>query len=293
MAEKRRPGDRKDGKLLRDLDAMHYIMPIIYPNRCDNEAFLSERIDLTKVNAFLEKKNAENPEYKYNLFQLIVTAMGRILTLRPKLNRFIANKNIYQRNEISAAFVVKKLFADDGGEALAFLHFKDSDNIDTVHEQIYQRVSSCRSSGKDSDSSATDDTMEFLVKIPRFLSKFLLAILCFLDRHGWIPQSIIASDPYYASAVLTNLGSIKLHSGYHHLTNWGTNSVFVAIGEKKLRPFYDEQGNVTMRDSVDLGLTIDERLADGYYYSKTIRLLKKLLENPELLEQPMNTEVDY
>ena len=289
MADKRRPGDRKDGVLLRDLDAMHYIMPIIYPNRCDNEAFISERIDLTNVNAFLEKKNAENPEYKYNLFQIIVTAMAKILTLRPKLNRFIANKNIYQRKEVSAAFVVKKLFTDDGAEALAFLHFKDSDTLDTIHEAIYRRVSACR--GESSDS--TEDTMEFLVRIPRFLSKFLLAILCFLDRHGWIPQSIIASDPYYASAVLTNLGSIKLHSGYHHLTNWGTNSVFVAIGEKKLRPFFDEQGNVTMRDSIDLGLTIDERLADGYYYSKTIRLLRALLENPELLEQPLCTEVDY
>lgn len=293
MAEKRRFGDRKDGRLIRDLDAMHYIVPVIYPNRCDNEAFISERIDLTNANAFLEKKNAWNPEYKYNLFQLIVTAMARILTLRPKMNRFIANKNVYQRNDVSAAFVVKKLFDDDGGEALAFLHFKDSDTLDTIHEDIYARVSSCRSSGKDSDSSGTDDTMEFLVKIPRFLSKFLLAILRFLDRHGWIPQSIIASDPYYASAVLTNLGSIKLHSGYHHLTNWGTNSVFVAIGEKKPRPFYDEQGNVTMRESVDLGLTIDERIADGYYYSKTVRLMKKLLENPELLEQPLSTEVDY
>lgn len=293
MAEKRRLGDRKDGRLLRELDAMHYIVPIIYPNRCDNEAFISERIDLTNVNAFLEKKNAENPEYKYNLFQLIVTAMARILTLRPKMNRFIANKNIYQRYGISAAFVVKKLFDDDGGEALAFLHFKDDDTIDTIHEAIYQRVSSCRSSGKDSDESSTDDTMEFLNKIPRFLSKFLLSVLCFLDRHGWIPQSIIASDPYYASAVLTNLGSIKLHSGYHHLTNWGTNSVFVAIGEKKLRPFYDEQGNVTMKESIDLGLTIDERIADGYYYSKTVRLLRKLLENPELLEQTLTTKVDY
>ena len=288
MADKRRPGDRKDGVLLRDLDAMHYIMPIIYPNRCDNEAFISERIDLTRVNAFLEKKNAENPEYKYNLFQLIVTAMARTLTLRPRLNRFIANKNFYQRKEVSAAFVVKKLFADDGAESLAFLHFKDSDTLDTIHEAIYRRVSACRGEGSDS----TEDTMDFLVRIPRFLSKFLLAILRFLDRHGWIPQSIIASDPYYASVVLTNLGSIKLHSGYHHLTNWGTNSVFVAIGEKKPRPFFDGQGGVTMRDSIDLGLTIDERLADGYYYSKTIRLLRKLLENPELLEQPLGTEVD-
>lgn len=47
--EKRRFGDRRDGKLLRNIDGMHLIMPMIYPNRCDNEAFISERIDLTNV----------------------------------------------------------------------------------------------------------------------------------------------------------------------------------------------------------------------------------------------------
>ena len=36
-----------------------------------------------------------------------------------------------------------------------------------------------------------------------------------------------------------------------------------------------------MRNSVELGLTIDERLADGYYYSKSIRLLKYILTHPE------------
>ena len=35
-----------------------------------------------------------------------------------------------------------------------------------------------------------------------------------------------------------------------------------------------------MRETLDLGLTIDERLADGYYYSKSVRLLKYLLAAP-------------
>ena len=48
-----------------------------------------------------------------------------------------------------------------------------------------------------------------------------------------------------------------------------------------------------MLDSIDLGLTIDERIADGYYYSKTVRLLQKLMENPELLERPLSDEVEY
>ena len=283
----RRLGDRKDGTLLRNVDPMHFIVPLLYPNRCDNEAFISERIDLTNAEKWLQEKNTSNPEYAYNLFQLIVTAMLRVLTLRPKMNRFIANKNLYQRNEVSASFVVKKLFKDNGAEALAFIHAKDSDTIDTIHDAIYKQVSFCRGDKADSSSAS----MEMFNKMPRFISKTLIACIRWLDKHGWVPTSLIATDPYYSSVVLTNLGSIKLHSGYHHLTNWGTNSVFVAIGEKKLRPFYDEAGHVTMKMSVDLGLTIDERLADGYYYSKTVRLLRKLLENPELLEQPLNAEV--
>lgn len=283
----RKFGDRKDGTLIRDLDSMHYIMPLMYPNRCDNEAFLHVRVDLTNAEAYLAKKNAENPAYRYNLFQLVVTAVLKVLTLRPMMNRFIANGNMYQRNEITAAFTVKKIFSDHGGEALARLYAKPDDTIDTIHEEIYRQVSFCRSDSKDQSTAS----MDVIQKLP---GKHLIGWLArFLDRHGWMPGSIIATDPYYCSAVLTNLGSLKIDAGYHHMTNWGTNSLFVAIGLMKKRPFYDEDGSATMRMSVDLGLTVDERIADGYYYAKTVRLLKTLLENPELLEKPLREEVDY
>ena len=283
-------GDRRDGKLLRDIDSMHYIMPLMYPNRCDNEAFVSEQIDLTRANAYLAEKNADNPEYRYNLFQLIVTALLKTITLRPKMNYFIANYNMYERNEVSAAFTIKKIFADNGGEALAFLHSKPTDTLDTVHDEIYRQVSFCREDGNKDPST---ESMDMLQKLPLFLKKWIGRGARFLDRRGWMPKSVVATDPYQSSCVIANLGSIKLHSGYHHLTNWGTTSVMCIIGEKKPRPFYDELGNVEMRDSVDLGLTIDERVADGYYYSKTIRLLRHLLENPELLETPLAEPVNF
>lgn len=289
MSEKRRLGDRKDGRLIRDIDSMHFIMPIIYPNRCDNEAFISERIDLTAAERFLEEKNAANPEYKYTFFQLIVTALIKTVTLRPKMNRFIANKNIYQRNEVSASFVIKKQFADEAKEGLAFIYATDNTTLDEVHDEIYRQVTSCRSGKQDS----TSDAMDMFKRMPRFLAKALINIICVLDRHGKVPRSLIETDPYYSSIVLTNLGSIGMHSGYHHLTNWGTNSLFAAIGEKKVRPFYDNDGIPHMRQSVDIGITIDERLADGYYYSKTVKLLKYLLENPELLDKPAGEEVSY
>lgn len=287
--KKRRLGDRKDGRLLRELDPMHFIVPLLYPNRCDNEAYISERIDLSGINAYLAKRNAEETDFPFTMFHIIVAALLKTITLRPKMNRFIANKNVYQRNKISAAFVVKKLFSDDGAEALAIVYADPEDTIDSLRAKLYKQISSCRSDQLDTSSNS----MDILNKMPRFLSKFLVYLITKLDKHGWCPEFLIGSDPYYSSALLTNLGSIKLKSGYHHLTNWGTCSIFCVVGERKMNPFFKADDTYEMKDSVDLGLTIDERIADGYYYSKTIRLLKKLLENPELLELPMSENVDY
>jgi len=285
----RRLGDRRDGVLLRDLDALHFITGIIYPNRCDNEAYISVKVDLTNLQAYLDKKNADSPEFKYTFMHVIITALEKTIMLRPKLNRFIANGNFYQRNQITSSFVIKKQFDDKSEEALAFLHAAETDTVDTVHEEIRRQVTHHRSGG----SNSTGDSMDFFNKCPRFLSKAAIHVIMFLDRHGWVPNFLIADDPYYSTVLISNLGSIRLKCGYHHLTNWGTCSIFCIIGEKKLSPYYDAQGNVTMRETLELGLTIDERLADGYYYSKSIRLLQHLLQNPELLEKPLKEEVDY
>lgn len=285
---KRAPGDRKDGKLLRNLDSLHFITGILYPNRCDNEAYISETIDLTALNAYIAKKNETETDFRYTLFHCIVAALAKTIILRPKLNRFVANCNFYQRNDVRLSFVVKKQFSDSAAEALAVLNAKEGDTLQTVHDYIREQVTFCRSDKTDSST----ESMDLFNKLPRFISKTAVKFICWLDKHGWVPASLIETDPYYTSCVISNLGSIKLKCGYHHLTNWGTCSLFCVIGEKKLRPIHDENGAVEMRETLDLGLTIDERLADGYYYSKSVRLLKKLLQEPELLEKPFGEKIE-
>lgn len=292
MFEKKVPhkfGDRFDGKLIKKLDPMHVITPILYPNRCDNEAYIAERIEMAPIRAYLEKINEGEKDFPYTTFHIIVTAILKALTLRPKMNRFVANKLIYQRNEVVASFVVKKLFSDEGAEALAIVEAKPEDDIRTIHEKIFKQISSGRSDEIDKSS----ENMDIVSKMPRRMTRLFCEIICFLDRIGKCPRGLIETDPYYTSVVLSNLGSLKLHSGYHHLTNWGTCSLFCIVGKIANTSYVTEEGTVAVHETVDLGLTVDERLADGYYYAKTIRLLKKLLENPELLELPMNEEVEY
>ena len=285
----RRWGDRRDATLLRDADSMHFIMGVVYPNRPDNEAYISERIDLAAINAYLAKKNTEGVDFKYTMFHVIVTALLKTITLRPKLNRFYKNENYYQRHDITAGFVVKKRFDDRAEEGLAFLHAAPDATVDTIHDKIRDYVTGFRGGKHDN----TGDAMDLFNSMPRFLSKFIVHFLMWLDKHGWVPQSIIANDANYASVFITNLGSIGLKCGYHHLSTWGTTSMFVVVGEKKWSPVYNEHGFVRMAETLDLGLTVDERIADGYYYSKSVKLLKYLLEHPEELEKPMSEEVEY
>ena len=281
--------------MVRDIDSMHVLMPMFFLSRCDNEAYISERIDLTNIDRYLEGLRGKDPEYKYNMFQIIVTAMLKAVILRSKMNRFITNQILYQRNKVSASFVIKKMFTDDAEEGFAFIYAKPEDTLETIHNEIKRQVMAGkdRSPEQKGKKDPTAAAMDMLCRLPRSVLKFLFVILRFLDRHGMVPDSLIETDPQRASVMFSNLGSIKLNSGYHHLSNWGTNSLFVIIGEKKLRPYYDEDGNVTMRDSVDLGITVDERIGDGYYFAKTLRLIRKLLENPELLEKPLGEEIEY
>ena len=104
---------------------------------------------------------------------------------------------------------------------------------------------------------------------------------------------MIATDPNHAAVFLSNLGSIGLECGYHHLVNWGTNSCFIVVGKKCMKKFYGKDGSEELYEVLPLGITLDERIADGYYYSGTVALVKELLAHPELLEMPADEAVAY
>lgn len=285
---KRRGGDRFDGKLLRNLDAMHVILPYLYPNRADNEAFVTEEVDLTNLEAYLEKKNQGLTQDKYTIMHAVAAAIVRTITLRPRMNRFIQGNRLYQRNHISLAFVVKKKFADTAEEALAFKKFGPETTIDTLHRGMVEEIGRCRSDTKDNSTN----TIEKLTGLPRWILRIVFCIARKLDYYGKVPHSLIRSDPNFATVFITNLGSIKLNAMYHHLSNWGTCSLFLIIGRKHVGPVFHEDGTYDMRTLLPLGITLDERIADGYYYSKTVQIFKYLIQNPELLEQRADQEIE-
>ena len=291
MSQKQKKlGDRKDGIWLKDIPPLNRIMPGLMPNHADNEANINVDIDLRPLDRYLEKVNAGRTEDKVTYFHLICAAIGKAFILRPRMNRFICNCRVYQRRNVTVAFVVKKKFDDHSEEGLAYLEFAPTDSIASFHEKIMGVIHQTRKEGAHDTSSGA---MEVITKLPQFLINAIVKTVLWLDKRGWAPDALIGSDPNHASIFLTNLGSIGLEGGYHHLVNWGTNSCFVVLGKKYMKMEYQKDGTSDLHEVIPVGITLDERIADGYYYSGTVALVKELLAHPELLELPADTPVAY
>ena len=288
--QKRKWGDRKDGVWLKDIPAMNRLMPGLMPDRIANEAHISVDIDLRPMNEYLAKLNEGRTEDKYTFFHLISAAIGKAFILRPKMNRFIVGTRMYQRRNVTIGFTVKKKFNDHAEEALAFFTYDPKETLESYHEKIMAQIHLTKS---DVEKDTSTGAMDIVCKLPQWLIDAIVKFVLWLDKHGWAPDSLVGSDPNHAAIFLSNLGSIGLPGGYHHLVNWGTNSCFIVVGKKYMKAEYDMDGNVDVHEVIPLGITLDERIADGYYYSGTVALVKELLEHPHLLEMPADTPVEY
>lgn len=111
-----------------------------------------------------------------------------------------------------------------------------------------------------------------------------------MDNIGKLPKSIIDISPFHASAFITNVGSIGLSTIYHHIYDFGTISLFVSIGRKK--ESFKMVGNKIVKSKVvEIGLVADERICDGYYFSKALKEFINLTRNPEKLKEELEKTV--
>ena len=278
---------RKDGMRVTNLDAVHKIMPHLMENRCNAEVYSYETIDVTDLLKYLDKVN-KNSEQKITLFHAVVTAIAKTIYNRPLLNRFVAGKRFYDRNYISISFVAKNKLEDNAEERLIILKTNYNMNLFDISNKILTSVQKTRKE----NSNELNNTLSLVTMWPRCIINIIMWIFRKLDYYGLVPKSISDTDPNYSTVLLSNLGSIKASCCYHHLNNYGTNSVVSTIGVIKEKNILDKQGKVKTRKYVDISFTLDERIADGVYFAKSIRLLKYILENPRLLEDELSTKIE-
>lgn len=277
---------RVDGERLSGLDGFHSVLPYVMPRRTDAEVSCHETFDVTDLCDYMARRNS-NEGIKLKLFHAFCTAFARTIFLRPKLNIFIAGKRFWQRSDITMSFVVKREFKDSAEESLMFMKVDPDMNIDSISKLILGDVDKLRKS----DANDLDKAMNFVGKLPRFLVTIIFGIIRLLEYFGIMPKALMAGDPNYSTVLLSNLGSIGIGSPYHHLNNYGTCSIMITIGTMKKQFVNMPDGSNQERVMLDATFTLDERIADGFYFAKALRIMHYLLENPEALAEKISDPV--
>ena len=283
--KKRRRGDRRDARWVRNVPGLQTVMGHLMPNRTDSEVFMKDQFDATELMRYLEQKNAQHPEFKTTIFHALIMSVARMVRERPKMNRFIQGRRTYERDEISLSFVCKRRFQDNGEESLMVFVPKDEDNLESLSRRIVGDVRETRKS--EVATGGVDALLDTFAKIPRPILMFVIRVIRWLDFWGINPKFLTEGDPNYTTVLLSNLGSIQCPAIYHHLNNYGTNSIMITIGTLHKEEIVMPDGHKEIRDVVDIGATLDERIADGFYFARSLKLVKYIFAHPELLDRPL------
>mgnify|MGYP000009469454 FL=1 len=279
-------GRRSDGRRLKTIPTFFKVIPCIMPEREDSQVYFKQDIVLNNIDTYIDKKAEEGIRLSY--MNIIYAAIVRIIAERPYLNRFAMHGNLYARNKIYVSLVIKKNFSDEGTETSIKLPFDGTENIFEIKEKLDSAIE------KNKDNAVTNNTdnlAKALSLIPGGAIRLAVKFLTFLDKHGIMPKSIIEASPFHTSVFLTNVGSLGIDSIYHHLYNFGTTSMFFAMGKKKKSYVYDDD-EIHEEKCITLAFVGDERICDGYYYATSFKQLSKYLKKPELLETHAEVKQD-
>lgn len=268
---------RKDGQVIK-MQALNAMFPYIMKSRTESLVYYNTLLDVENLLEYIGRKKAEGIEL--NFFHMFVAAIVKLFKERPHLNRFVAGRRVYQRNDIKISFVAKKAASDEAEETNVTLSFDGKTSFNDVIGRIKNDIKAAKS-----DTVKDDDALfSTVMKMPRFMLRAFFSILNWLDFYFEMPKALADFDPLRCSVYIANLGSIGIEGPFHHLYEWGTCSVFIAIGKIKYMPVALEDGSLTSKKMVELKVTLDERIADGFYFARSLELIEQYLKNPESIE---------
>jgi hypothetical protein len=276
---RRRMGDRKEGRLLRTLPGYSKFIPYIMPQRNDRLINYEESFEITELDRCLRKLRVDG--YKgIGILHFMIAAYVRGLSMMPGVNRFVAGRRIYARNNIEVLMTVKHAMALNAAETTIKVTFEPTDTILDVYRKMNEAIDEIKSSDEGND---TEDFADTVAKLPRFVLRFAVWVLRVLDYFGWVPQSLLNFSPFHGSMYITDLGSLRIGPVYHHIYNFGTVPCFIAFGAKRHAYELNRRGEMMDNKYVDCKFVLDEGIVDGHYWAQFLQAYRYMFQHPDIL----------
>ncbi|TCC16050.1 2-oxo acid dehydrogenase subunit E2 [Kribbella sindirgiensis] len=265
---------RRDGRLVTDVPDERAIMPFIMRRRTESTVYFEQLVDIAAAQTWIERWNAAGGP-RLSLFVLVLHQLAALLHDRPRMNRFVAGRRLYERDGVYLSFGAMKEFADNASLEMIKRRFAPGESLASVIRSLDTEIRTARTAGV----AEVDKEVKLFLALPTPLLDVAVSVFRWLDARGVLPSALTRSDPMYASAVVSNLGSLKTDAAFHHLYEHGNCPLFLVVGRIRPTPVADD-GQIRIRQVLPLRWTFDERIEDGLYAARSAELLRGRLEDP-------------
>ena len=281
-------GKRSDGRRIHDVGSHLSITPYIMKSRNDAMNFFSEVIPTNYLDAYIEKRKADGLNLNY--LHLLMACAIRVIAQNPGLNRFVANKRLYARDKIWVCFDVHQSLRSEAAGTTIKLAFEGTETIDKIYQIVNSNV--IKETSQKEESNGVDELSDKIMRLPSPIISFGVNLLMWLDKHGILPKSILNVSPFHTTLYITYLKSLGINSIFHHVYNFGTTGIFLAIGKERLMPIVGKNSEVVATKAMNIGVTTDERYCDGLYFARCLKQFARLIRHLEELETPLDHRIE-
>lgn len=278
---------RADGRVIKSIDPLTKIMPYIMKSRNDTMNMYEDSFPCKPMDEYIKEKAKQGITLGY--MHIFMAAIVRLIALRPQLNRFIMNGKYYARHNIWISFVVHPTLRDGSEETTIRLCFNGTETILEIAEKINEAIK--KETTQRTCENGTDKWARVLTRVPGPMISFAVNILMWMDKHNLLPGAVLAISPFHTSAFFTNLKSLGINHVFHHVYNFGTTGMFFAFGKEKLIPVI-KKNEIVQEKHMGFGMVSDERICDGLYFALSLRMLRKFMNNPAMLEETLDKKVE-
>ncbi len=263
---------RPDG-ILRNVHPYRRIMWFIMPTRNESVVYFDSFVDATELLEYLPQAKEK---FGATLTHVIVAAIGLGVAENPTMNRFVAGRRMYDRDGIWVSFSMKRKKMDQKAKlAVVKYRFSEDTTLQSLCTEVSQKIDVHRSGKK----TYSDKEISAFARLPRPAFMVMFWAVGWLDHYNLLPGWFIEGDPMYTSVFVSNLGSMKMDAGYHHLYEWGTCPLFLMVGQLHDRPVVKD-GKVVSQPSIHIRVSYDERTDDGLSAGRGIESVIRVLEHP-------------
>jgi pyruvate/2-oxoglutarate dehydrogenase complex dihydrolipoamide acyltransferase (E2) component len=250
----------------------------LYRKPTDSKVFGTVELDVTELEQFIADKRRQG--LKITLTHIFLLAIARAYReAAPELNCYVRMGRIVSRPSVDASLSV----LIKNGTEMGSVKVPDADRLTLTDLAAWLDAELARS--RRGNESAAMSNKSMLARIPWPFRNWVVRWVRLITIDWGFSIPILGITPHtFGSFLLTNNGSVGIDLGYPALLPLSNVSAVVAMGFPQTKPAVID-GQVVPRRLLTLSAVMDHRVVDAVHAGRIFRFVKKIVREPELLEQ--------